>query len=174
MAVAFRRLRLRQADSGRARPLRTASPGISSASSRNRGCFTLFARTAQFYGTFTINGSTATSSFIGVSAANSTFADGSSRGTGTLNATIQARTQLSVTATFTTQNSTTSNITMTVQYDASHDPDSSLATVAGNFTNISSPGADVFTINNGVVTSSDNTGCMANGTVTLIDGHYNL
>lgn len=129
---------------------------------------------AEFFGTLTINGKTATASFTGVPAANSTFADGSTQGTGTLTATIQSRVQLSVTATFTTQNSTTSNITMTVQYDAGYDPDSSLATVDGNFTNTTSPGSDVFTINSGVVTYSDNTGCMANGTVTLIDSRYNL
>ncbi len=129
---------------------------------------------AQFFGTLTINGNTATASFTGVPAANSTFADGSTQGSGTLTATIQSRVQLSVTATFTTQNSTTSNITMTVQYDAGYEADSSLATVDGNFTSIASPGSDAFTINNGVVTYSDGTGCMANGTVTLIDAQYNL
>ncbi|MGH8264341.1 MAG: hypothetical protein ACRET4_12735 [Steroidobacteraceae bacterium] len=131
---------------------------------------------AQFYGTLTITGNDGTASFTGLAPPGTTFADGSTRGTGTLTATIQTRSQLNITGSFTTANNTTSNLTMMVQYDAGYEPDSALASVGGNYAAMGAPpGTDSFSISNtGVVTYSDNTGCMANGTVTLIDSQWNL
>lgn len=130
---------------------------------------------AQFYGTFAITGNTGTGSFTGLAPPNTTFADGSTRGSGTLTATIQSRAVLNITGSFTTLNNTTSNLTMQVQYDSGYDPDSALATVGGNYTAFGAPGSDTFSISNtGVVTYSDTTGCMANGTVSLIDAQWNL
>jgi hypothetical protein len=128
----------------------------------------------QYYGTLTINGNSGTASVTGLAPLDGTFADGSVRGTGTLNVTIQQRSQLTATGTFTTANNTTSNVSMTVQYDHSYDTDSSLAAVDGNYTNSQSPGTDTFSISNGVVTYSDSSGCMANGTVSIIDAQWNL
>lgn len=130
---------------------------------------------AQFYGTLTISGNRGTSSYTGIAPPGGAFSDGSTHGTGSLTATIQSRARLDITGTFTTQNNAMSNVTMTVQYDSGYDADSALATVAGNYTNPTTPGSDTFSIaNDGVVTYSDSSGCMATGTVTLIDAQYDL
>jgi hypothetical protein len=130
---------------------------------------------AQYFGTLTISGRNATSKFVGVPSPGATFVDGSVSGTGTLNGTIQERATLTATAVFTTANNAVSNVSMTVQYDRSYEVNSSLAAVDGNYTAKGSPpGTDTITISNGQFSYADNTGCLANGTVSIIDARYNL
>ena len=129
----------------------------------------------QYFGTLSITGNSATTSVTGVALPTTPFADGSVRGTGMLNVTIQQRSRLTVTGTFTTANNTTSNVSMNVQYDAGYEADSSLATVDGNFTSPPpAPGTDVLNLNNGQLTYTATATCTANGTVSIIDAQYNL
>ena len=128
----------------------------------------------QYYGTLTINGNRGTGSFTGLAPPGTTFADGSVRGTGTLNVTIQQRSKLTATGTFTTANNSTSNVSMTVQYDAGYEADSSLATLNGNYTSAAPQSTDVLNLNDGQLNYTATTTCNAVGMVSIIDTRYNL
>jgi hypothetical protein len=56
----------------------------------------------EYFGTLTMSGTRVTSNFTGVPEAGQTFADGSIQGTGTLTGTVQDRSMITFTATFTT------------------------------------------------------------------------
>ena len=135
----------------------------------------------QYFGTLSVTGNQVTASFTGTPYEGTTFADASIKGTGTLSGTIQQRSQITINATFTTANNTVTNASATIRYSADYDVDSSLATISGNFTTAvpvgTPPGSDVLSITSaGVLTYDDTsvTGCMANGTVSIIDGRFDL
>jgi hypothetical protein len=130
----------------------------------------------QYFGTLTTSGTNVTASFTGVPAPGSTFADGSIQGTGTLTGTVQDRSTINLTATFTTASNTVTNASVTLTYDHSYDADSSLATVAGNYASVVAGNSETLSIaNDGVLFLQDpSTSCVANGTVTLIDTAYDL
>jgi hypothetical protein len=89
-----------------------------------------------------------------------------------LNVTIQQRSQLTATGTFTTANNSTSSFSMTVQFNHAYDADSSLAAVEGTYA--VNPQVDVLNIsNNGQFTYAEGN-CNATGTVSIIDAQWNL
>jgi hypothetical protein len=128
----------------------------------------------QYVGTATTNGMTVTSSFNGYTAHGQTFPDGSRHGTGQLNGTITERSSITATFQFTTDTGTTSNGTLSLTFSSSYDVPSALGAIAGNYTDPTS--GDVYSITSaGAVTWQDaTTGCMGNGTITIIDATYNL
>jgi hypothetical protein len=130
----------------------------------------------QYFGTLSTAGMNVTANFTGVPAPGSTFADGSVQGTGTLTGTVQERSTITFTATFTTANNTVTNASVTLTYDHSYDADSALATVAGNYKNAVAPNVDVVNVaGDGVLFLQDpTTGCVANGTVKVIDAAWDL
>lgn len=127
----------------------------------------------QYFGTVTTSQNAVTANFTGVTEFGTAFPDGSTSGTGTLTGTVQARVSLSGTSNFRTSLGNTNVSTVPLTYNAIYDRDSSLATIAGNFTETTT--ADVVSINaNGVAFMQDPlSGCVINGTVSIIDGRFN-
>jgi hypothetical protein len=130
----------------------------------------------QYFGTLNVSGTKVTASFTGVPPAGMTFTDGSIQGTGTLTGTVQDRSTITFTSVFTTANNTVTNASVTLTYDHSYDADSALATVAGNYKSVVATSNETLNIAaDGVLFIQDpDTGCVANGTVTLIDAAYDL
>ena len=100
------------------------------------------------------------------------YPDGSTSGTGTISGTISQRSSM----TFTVTGSTTLGMalgsdTETWTFSSSYDTPSSLATVAGNYTD----GSNTLSINgNGAIFEQDpTTGCVINGQISTIDTQYN-
>jgi hypothetical protein len=131
----------------------------------------------QYFGTLSVTGSQLSAPFTGVPFEGTTFADGSIKGNGTLTGTIQERSQITISASFTTANNTAATATATLQFSPDYNVNSSLATIAGNFTNAVTPLTDTLTITSaGVLTYDDTnvTGCTAMGTVSIIDARFDL
>jgi hypothetical protein len=127
----------------------------------------------QYFGTVSVNGNAVSAQFTGHAALGFGFPDGTTRGTGSLTGTVQARSTFTASSTFQTSagNSNTNSINLT--YDAAYDRDSSLATIAGNFRDVVT-GA-IVNINSSGVAFSQNpaTGCVLNGTVSIINAQFN-
>jgi len=126
----------------------------------------------QYYGTGTTSGNAVTANFTGVTPLGTAFPDGSTYGTGTLSGTVSERSTLSGSTSFRTAagNSDSGNVTLT--YNALYDRDSSLTTIAGNFTDVKT--GDVVSVSaSGVIFEQDPaTGCVVNGNVGIIDSRY--
>jgi hypothetical protein len=102
------------------------------------------------------------------------FSDGSTHGTGTVSGPLQERTSLTLTTTFKTDKGATSNGTLDLTFDTQYNRSASLTTIAGNFLNPQN-GAVVTVSSNGSVFSQDvNSGCVLNGTVSVIDPSHNV
>jgi hypothetical protein len=101
-----------------------------------------------------------------------TYPDGSTSGTGTISGTIAQRSSMTLTANGTTSmGMALSSGTDTWTFSSAYDTPSSLATIAGNYTD----GSNTLSIDgNGVIFEQDpTTGCVINGQVSLIDTQYN-
>jgi hypothetical protein len=101
-----------------------------------------------------------------------TYSDGSTSGTGAISGTLTQRSSMTVTTTGTTSMGTAlGSDTETWTFSSSYDTASSLATVAANYTD----GSDTLSINgNGVMFEQDPaTGCVLNGTISIINAQYN-
>jgi hypothetical protein len=129
---------------------------------------------AQYVGTAATNGTTVTSSFNGYTANGQAFADGSRHGTGQLNGTVSERSSITATFQFTTEAGATSNGTLSLTFNSNYSVPSALGAIAGNYTDPSS--GDVYSItSSGAVTWQDaTTGCVGNGTITIINATYNM
>jgi hypothetical protein len=128
---------------------------------------------AQFVGTASSTNDSVTASFEGYAQFGQSFDDGSTHGTGTLSGVLAPRSTLKVSYTFTTDLGTASSGTLDLSYNSLYDVDSSLAAIAGNYTDPST-GDTVSVTATGAVSSQDpTTSCVLNGQVTLIDTHYN-
>lgn len=129
----------------------------------------------QYWGTMQASGSRVTASFTGATEVGTTFLDGSTSGSGTLNGTIQERRQLSASTSFTTTAGTRTTSTLSLTYNSLYDRDSSLATISGNYTNWFAPGSDAVNVSsNGTLFGQDpSTGCVYNGRVQIVDPNYN-
>jgi hypothetical protein len=127
----------------------------------------------QYVGTASTAGNAISASFDGYTEVGTTFADGSTHGTGSLSGTIQERTSISSTTQFTTDAGTSSNGTLSLTFNSLYNLASSLATISGNYTDPNS--GDVISITGaGAVTWQDAaTGCVGNGTISIIDAAYN-
>jgi hypothetical protein len=105
------------------------------------------------------------------------FSDGSFRGTGTVSGTIHQRSTITATIAFTTSLGTAISGQLSLAYDSSYEQASSLATIAGNYTNVKTPGTDVLSISSaGDLTYTDplTTQCMATGTVSIVNASYSV
>jgi hypothetical protein len=101
-----------------------------------------------------------------------TYPDGSTSGTGTISGTIAQRSSMTVTVSGSTSMGTAlGSDTETWTFSSLYDTASSLATVAGNYTD----GSDTLSIDgNGVIFEQDpTTGCVLNGQISTIDAQYN-
>jgi hypothetical protein len=129
---------------------------------------------AQYVGTAATNGMAVSSSFNGYTAHGQAFPDGSRHGTGQLNGTVTERSSITATFQFTTDAGTTSNGTLSLTFSSTYEVPSALGAIAGNYTDPSS--GDVYSITSaGAVTWQDaTTGCVGNGTITIIDATFNL
>jgi hypothetical protein len=85
--------------------------------------------------------------------------------------TVQARSSLSLTTQFKTDAGTSTSGTLNLTFDALYNRASSLSTLSGNY----SSGNVVVTLSsNGSIFSQDpTTGCVVNGTVSIINATYN-
>jgi hypothetical protein len=128
----------------------------------------------QYVGTATVTGNNLTANFDGIVPVGFVFADGSHHGTGSITATIQARQTIGAATKFQTDLGASSTGTLNLTFDAVYNRASSLATLSGNFAN-SSNSAVLSVSTNGTLFSQDATsGCVLNGSVSVINASYNL
>jgi hypothetical protein len=127
----------------------------------------------QYVGTATTSGAVISASFDEYAPFGTTFADGSTHGMGTLSGTINERVSISSATQFRTDKGTSSAGTLSLTFDSLYNFASSLATISGNYTDPKS--GDVISItSSGVVTWQDaSTGCVGNGTISIISAPYN-
>lgn len=127
----------------------------------------------QFVGTATMTGSAISASYEAFTQVGTVFPDGTTHGTGTLSGTVQQRTSITGTSQARTDSGAVSNGTVNLRFNAVYNRPSSLATIAGNFREPTS-GAIVSISSNGTAFSQDaTTGCVLNGTVSIINATYN-
>lgn len=128
---------------------------------------------AQYFGTVSVNGNATSANFTGYAELGSSFADGTTSGTGSLTGTIQARSKFTANSTFRTSAGNSNPNTIDLTYNALYDRDSSLATIAGNFTDLRT-GSIVNVSSSGVAFSQNpDNGCVLNGSVSIIDAQFN-
>jgi hypothetical protein len=128
----------------------------------------------QYFGTMTVTGNAATANFTGVVPAGYQYPDGSLTGTGTLTGTIQARTSISGTASFTTARGAASpSSNLTLSFNPIYNRSSSLSAIAGNYRDPDTN--SVINVNsNGVIFAQDAvTGCVINGSAAIVNASYN-
>lgn len=127
----------------------------------------------QYFGTAVTSQNAVSANFTGVTEFGTAFLDGSTSGTGTLTGTVQERMSLSGTSNFRTAAGNSNVSTVTLTYNVIYERDSSLVTIAGNFTEVTT--GDVVNINaNGAAFMQDPvSGCVINGTVSIIDSRFN-
>jgi hypothetical protein len=125
----------------------------------------------QYFGTVTSSANAVSATFTAYTELGTEFQDGTTRGTGSLTGTISARATMSANTTFTTSAGSQNGNTISLTYNALYDRDSSLGTIAGNFTD----GFVVVNINaNGVAFAQDPaSGCVLNGNVSIINAGFN-
>jgi hypothetical protein len=127
----------------------------------------------EYFGTISTTQTSATANITGVTSKGTTFADGSTSGTGTLTGTVQERVRLAGNSNFRTAAGTNISSSVTLDYDSLYDRDSSLQTIAGNFADFIS--GEIMSINGGTAFLQDSaTNCVINGTVAIIDARYNV
>lgn len=126
----------------------------------------------QYLGNVTTSGTSGTGTFDGFAPFGTTFADGSNHGTGTISGTIQQRSSFVATTQFTTDGGTAVSDSMSMTFKSLYNQPSSLATIAGNYTNTTT--GTVYSIDaNGVLFAQDaTTGCVQNGVVSIINASY--
>jgi len=128
---------------------------------------------AQYYGTLATSGNNISGTFTGVPPIGKKFADGSTRGTGTVSGTIQARTSISAAYSFTTANGKGSSGSGRLAFNSLYFDESSLATIAGNYAD--SFGNSVISVDSSGVVFDQQlaTGCVLNGQISIINTAYN-
>ena len=125
----------------------------------------------QYVGTVTTSGMSGSGSFDGFAPPGTTFADGSIHGIGTVSGTVHQRSAFTATTQFTTDAGSPSSDTLSMTYNTLYDRPSSLATVAGTFTEQGT--GTVFSIDaNGMIFAQAGS-CVISGAVTIIDATYN-
>ena len=125
----------------------------------------------QYVGTATTNADSLTATFDGYTQFGSVFADGSTHGTGTLTGALQARVSLTGATVFTTDKGAVTKGTIPLTFNPLYNVASSLATISGNYTN----SGDVISVTSGGVVSWQDaaSGCVGNGTISIINALYN-
>jgi hypothetical protein len=126
----------------------------------------------EYVGTAMTSGNSISASFDGYTPFGTAFSDGSTHETGTLTGSIQARVSITASTQSKTDKGTVSNGTLTLTFSQLYNQASSLAAIAGNYTEAGS-GATVSIDANGAIFSQDaTTGCVVNGTASIIDASY--
>lgn len=127
----------------------------------------------QYFGTVTTSGNNATGEFTGYTALGYVFLDGSTRGTGTLTGTVQARSSFTANTSFRTSagNNETGSVSLT--YNPLYERDSSLGTITGNFRDLATNTILNINPNGEAFAQNAANGCVLNGTVSIIDSDYN-
>ena len=128
---------------------------------------------AQFIGTVNVSNFSLSGTVTGFTPIGTTFADGSTSGTGTLTGSVAARTSMAVIIAFTTSKGTTTTIGLPLLFDPLYNVTSSLATIAGNYTESGTGTAVSVSASGAVFAQEMTTGCVVNGTVSIIDATYN-
>ena len=128
----------------------------------------------QYVGTAATSSNTVTANFDGYTPLTTTWPDGSVHGKGTLSGTVKQRSSISVSDQFTTDKGLMSSGTIALTFDSVYTQGSSLASFSGNWKDASS--GDVISVTSGGVVSwqDPNTGCIGNGTVSIVNSSYNL
>lgn len=127
----------------------------------------------QYVGTASVSGASVSAGFDGYTQLGLTFPDGSTHGTGSLSGLVIERVSIIASTQFRTDAGKSSSGSMSLVFNAIYNTPSSLATISGNYTALLT--GDVISINsNGAVTWQDPlTGCVGNGTVSIINATYN-
>jgi hypothetical protein len=125
----------------------------------------------QYVGRVTTAGNSVTASIEGFTQFGYQFADGATHGTGSVSGSITARSSMNLNTQFQTDNGTSSSGTLNLTFDSGYNRASSLAKISGNYLD----GSDTITVSsNGDIFEQDpNTGCVVNGTVSIINASYN-
>ena len=125
----------------------------------------------QYVGTATTSGTSVTANFDGFTNLGTQFPDGSTHGSGSVSGTVNARSSMTLSTQFRTDAGTSSSGTLNLPFNALYNRASSLSTIAGNFAD----GGNTITVSsNGAIFEQDpNTGCVVNGTVSIINASYN-
>jgi hypothetical protein len=129
---------------------------------------------AQYTGTLATSGATVTSTFDGFTPIGSPFSDGSTHGTGTLTGAVQPRASITVTLNFTTDGGTSGSGQLVLTFNSVYDTLSSIAALTASYTNSATGTAVSLTSSGGLSWQDAGTGCVASGSVTVIDPTYNL
>jgi hypothetical protein len=127
----------------------------------------------QYFGTVSVTGNAVSAQYTGYKLLGGSFADGTTRGTGSLTGTVQARSTFTASSTFQTSAGASTNNTINLTYNSLYERDSSLATVAGNFRDLITD--SIVNINASGVAFSQNpaNGCVLNGTISIINAQFN-
>jgi hypothetical protein len=140
-----------------------------------RGYFVAEMPDVVFWGTATSSGNQLTFALDGAGLLGWTFPDGSADGAGSISGTIKPRASISANLSFTTALGTKTTGAVSLDYVPDYDDNSSLALIAGNYT-------DTFWLMNGVFNIAGNgelfyqdplDGCVINGKFAIIDPAYN-
>ena len=127
----------------------------------------------QYFGTVSTSGNNLTGSFTGYTEFGDTFTDGSTSGTGSLTGTVDARTSMSFSTTFTTAGGSTNQDNFALQYNQIYAQSSSLSTVAGTYTDASTGNVLNIASDGSVSLQVTSTGCAVTGDATIINSQYN-
>jgi hypothetical protein len=127
----------------------------------------------QYVGSAVTAGNSLSATFDGYAPVGATFADGSTHGTGTLTGTIAARVTINANTTFRTDKGSEANGTLYLTFNPIYNQASSLAIVAGNYTLAGTNVVVTISANGALFSQDPATGCVVNGTVTVINASYN-
>lgn len=128
---------------------------------------------AQFYGTLTFEGGNLNATITGITEYGTTFADGSSHGTGTVTGTYAPQSQISAILSFTTASGTSTTSTIKLAFNPAYLTVPNVTNIAGNYTEQS--GVVVTISSDGTLFAQDpSTGCVVNGNIHVVTGQYSL
>jgi hypothetical protein len=128
----------------------------------------------QFVGTVQVSGTSLAVTLDGYSQFGSSFSDGSTYGLGTLDATVATTSTINGTLSFTTNDNTAITSTWSLNFDSLYNNASSLATVAGAYTD-SVTSASVTISGAGVMTGTNTANsCSLSGQISAQNTSYNV
>ncbi len=127
----------------------------------------------QYVGTATTSGNSLSGSYDGYTEVGTEFPDGSTHGVGNLTGTVQQRSSISANVSFKTDAGNSSSGTLSLTFNKLYNNPSALATLSGNYTDTKSGDVISVTGNGDISWQDPNTGCVGNGTVSIINVSYN-
>ncbi len=126
----------------------------------------------QYVGTAMTSGNSISANFDAYTPFGSTFADGSTHETGTLTGSIDARVSITASTQSMTDKGTVSKGTLALTFNPLYNQASSLAVIAGNYAEAGSGTAVSIDAGGAIFSQDANTGCVVNGTATIVDASY--